>query len=372
MAKSRALAVFAAWGFYLIIVLEFLYMISPFALYFYSAYGPALNLLHRSPSTAWLTAFFLPHFSHTSSLLLNGLHEVGELVALSGLLIFGIGATQIYWAKIRRKNAVTGGVYAYIRHPQYLGLAILGFATMLIWPRFLVLVCYVTMLFLYVLLAGWEEERCLDKYGESYRSYQAGTAMFLPRSLIHWIPDVLPKTGGKRLTAMLAIFAVAMGVAVGLAFELRNYSLSKVSSLYSQNAAVLSPAVLTENELSSAYQLAAANPEVQQRLQSVGPSAKLIVYVIPSEWYLPDLPVEVLYKLGGHRTPKNFDRRYYKVLFTQARTHSHELAGKDIVKSAYGRNTLVLVRVNIAEDSVTAVEIPPAHVVWGDIPTPMF
>src|ERR1700730_12356151 len=107
MAKRRALAVFAAWGFYLIIVLEFLYMISPLALYFYSAYGPALNLLHRSPSTAWLTAFFLPHFSQTSSLLLNELHEVGELVALSGLLIFGIGAAQIYWAKIRRKNAVT-------------------------------------------------------------------------------------------------------------------------------------------------------------------------------------------------------------------------------------------------------------------------
>src|ERR1700730_5312557 len=265
-----------------------------------------------------------------------------------------------------------GGVYAYIRHPQYLGLAVLGFGTMLIWPRFLVLVCYLTMLFLYALLAGWEEERCLDEYGERYHSYKVGTGIFLPRRLIHWISDVLPKTGGKRVTAMLPIYAVAMGAAIGLAFGLRNYSLSKVSSLYSQNAAVLSPAVLTENELSSAYQLAAANPEVQQKLQSVEPSAKLIVYVIPSEWYLPDLPVEVLYNLGGHRTTKNYDRRYYKVLFTQARTHFHEMAGKDIVKWAYGRNPLILVRVNIAAASVTAVDSPPAHVVWGDIPTPMF
>lgn len=372
MAKSRTLAVFAAWGFYLIIVLEFLYMISPLALYFYSAYGPALNLLHRSPSTAWLTAFFLPHFSQTSSLPLNKLHAVGENVALAGLLIFGIGAVQIYWAKIRRKNAVMGGLYACIRHPQYLGLAVLGFGTMLIWPRFLVLVCYVTMLFLYVLLARWEEERCLDKYGESYRSYQARTGMFLPRGLTHWIPDVLPTTGGKRFSAMLAIYAIATGAAVGLAFELRNYSLSKISSLYSQNTAVLSPAVLSENELSSAYQLAAADSGVQQKLQSLEPSAKLIVYVIPSEWYLPDLPVEVVHKLGGHRTPKNFDRRYYKILFTQARTHFHELADKDIVKWSYGRNPLILVRVNIAAASVMAVETPPAHVVWGDIPTPMF
>jgi protein-S-isoprenylcysteine O-methyltransferase Ste14 len=372
MTESRTLAVFAAWGFYLIIVLEFLFMISPLALYFYSAYGPALNLLHRSPSTAWLTAFFLPHFSKTSSLLLNELHAVGENVGLAGLLIFVIGAVQIYWAKIRRKNAVMGGLYAYIRHPQYLGLAVLGLGTMLIWPRFLVLVCYVTMLFLYVLLARWEEERCLDKYGESYRSYQSRTGMFLPRSLTHWIPDVLPTSGGKRLSAMLAIYAIAMGAAIGLAFELRNYSLAKISSLYSQNTAVLSPAVLSENELSSAYQLAAADSGVQQKLQSIEPSAKLIVYVIPSEWYLPDLPVEMVHKLGGHRTPKNFDRRYYKILFTQARTHFHELAGKDIVKWSYGRNALILVRVNIAAASVMAVETPPAHVVWGDIPTPMF
>jgi len=228
------------------------------------------------------------------------------------------------------------------------------------------------MLFLYVLLARWEEERCLEKYGESYRSYQARTGMFLPRSLIHWIPDVLPTTGGKRLAAMLAIYAIAMGATVGLAFGLRNYSLSKISSLYSQNAAVLSPAVLSENELSSAYQLAVASPEAQQKLQSIELSAKLIVYVIPSEWYLPDLPVEVRYKLGGHHTPKTFDHRFYKVLFTQARTHFHEPAGKDIVKRSYGRNPLILVRVNIVAASVMAVETPPAHVVWGDIPTPMF
>ena len=55
----------AAWAFYFVIVFEILFMISPFAVHFYSAYGPALNLFHRWPSTAWLTQFFLPHFSQT-------------------------------------------------------------------------------------------------------------------------------------------------------------------------------------------------------------------------------------------------------------------------------------------------------------------
>jgi hypothetical protein len=76
-----------AWLFYAILVLEILFMISPAALYFYSVYGPALNFLDRSPSTAWLTQFFLPHISVTKIPLLNALSGAGWLLVLLGLLV---------------------------------------------------------------------------------------------------------------------------------------------------------------------------------------------------------------------------------------------------------------------------------------------
>ncbi len=44
MPNRRFLARPLIWGAYVVIVLEFLFMISPFALYFYSSYGPALNV----------------------------------------------------------------------------------------------------------------------------------------------------------------------------------------------------------------------------------------------------------------------------------------------------------------------------------------
>jgi adenylate cyclase len=44
----------AVWVAYVGIVFEILFMISPFALYYYAGYGPSLNVLHRSPWTAWL------------------------------------------------------------------------------------------------------------------------------------------------------------------------------------------------------------------------------------------------------------------------------------------------------------------------------
>ena len=108
-----------------------------------------------------------------------------------------------------------------------------------------------------------------------------------------------------------------------------------------------------------------------------GPGAKLIVYVLPIDWYLADLPMESLSvaewrRLGGHHTPANFDRQSYKLLFTRALSYAPEARGRDIVKHSYGREALFLVRVNNGTQQVSALETPTPQVLWGNIPTPMF
>jgi len=359
------------WMFYVVIVFEILFMISPFALYFYSAYGPTLNVFHRWPWTAWLTQFFLPHISETSSPLLNALPGLGGLLILAGAVLFLAGAIPVYWAKLRGRGPVTGWVYALIRHPQYVGLAVIGLGTLLIWPRFLVLVTYVTMLFLYAVLAHWEEEQCLTRFGEAYRAYQARTGMFLPRSLSKRLPRILPVSTSKRVLAVLGLYAVLLPATITLGFGLRDYSLSKISAFYTKSTAVLSPALLTDQELGAAYRTAIADTRVQKAIIAARP-AKLIVYVVPVEWYLPDLPIEAVHKSGGHQTRADFDRRHYKVLFTAARIHTVEATERDIITSAYGRDPIVLAKVDISVPEVSGIDTPPPHVVWGDIPTPMF
>jgi len=317
----------ATWVFYLVIVCEILFMISPFALYFYSTYGPTLNFLHHSPYTAWLTQFFLPHFSETSSPLLNALPKLGGFLIVFGALMFFAGAIPIYWAKLRRRGAVTGGLYKFIRHPQYVGLVIVGLGTILVWPRFLVLVTYVTMLFLYDLLARWEEEQCLTKFGDTYRAYQARTGMYLPRALSTIIPRILPPSGLKRVLATIGIYIVVILATVLFAFSLRDYTLSKISSFYTDGIAVLSPANLADKELRAAFNIAMAEDEVQNILRA-DDVAKLIVYVVPQEWYLPDLPIESEYKHGGHHVPQDFDRgitNYYSQ--SHVPTHQRLLQG---------------------------------------------
>ncbi len=370
LAGRSDIAIFvvpAAWVLYVAIVLEILFMISPFALYYYSAYGPSLNVLHGSAWTAWLTDFFLPHFSQTSSPILNSLLAAGGSLIAVGLLLFSVGFVQVYWTKFRHPQAVIGGLYRFVRHPQYLALAILGLGTLLLWPRFLVLIGYVTMLFLYGFLARVEERQCLAKYGQIYREYLERTGMFLPGRLFRRLPGIGP-------AAALGLYAGTLALALAVAFWLRDYSLSQVASHYEDRMAVLSPARLTAAELEGAVRIALGGPEVRAALDASGPGAPLIVYVLPVEWQLPDLPIQLEGQGSrrGHVHPPDFDRDRYKVLFTRARTHHPGSRGREIVERAYGRDPLVVARVDLGEERITAVETPPPHVLWGDIPTPLF
>jgi protein-S-isoprenylcysteine O-methyltransferase Ste14 len=361
----------SVWVFYLVFVLEILFMVSPAALYFYAIYGPVLNVFHRWGATAWLTQFFLPHFSETRSMPLNAIPRLAGPLMLLGVVLFLAGAIPVYRSKLRGGGVVTTGLYAWIRHPQYVGLASLGLGTLLLWPRFLVLVSYVTMLFLYRWLARWEEVQCLARFGESYRAYQARTGMFLPRGWLPRLPSLLPSAEPERTVTAFATFAIAVVGSVLLGFGLREYALAQVSALYTERAAVLSPALLSEGELVTAYRTAVTDARVVGALGPAG-GTPLIVYVVPLAWSLPDLPLDPGPTPGAHRQPKGFDRRHYRVLFTRARTHAPHASGREIVAQAYGRDPIIVARVDVSAPVVTGVEIPPAHVRWGDIPTPMF
>ena len=194
--------------------------------------------------------------------------------------------------------------------------------------------------------------------------------MFLPRGWLPRTPRTLPPSARKSWAAV-AIFLLVVAASVLLGFGVRRYALSQVTAFYTPAAAVLSPARLTEEELRTAYRTAATDTRVEAALRRAAPGA-LIIYVVPLEWRLPDLPLERDPAPGPHRQPPGFDRRHYKVLFTRARTHIEHAAGREIVLSAYGRDPIVVARVDISGPAVTAVETPPAHVRWGDIPTPMF
>ncbi|MEL7834656.1 methyltransferase family protein [Fodinibius sp. Rm-B-1B1-1] len=184
-------AFWASLLFYGLIAFEFFYMFSPFAAYIYSIYGPGLEALTLSGSTSWLISFFMPHIARVTQSLFITWHEViGMTLFLGGFGAFLAGAAQIYWNKLMKSGAVFGGIYHYIRHPQYLALMISSFGMVLVWPRYLVLFGFVTVCFAYFFLARLEERKCKQRFA-GYEEYCSQTGMFFPpaiEQLFYYLP----------------------------------------------------------------------------------------------------------------------------------------------------------------------------------------
>ena len=245
---------------YFFITLEMLFMVTPFALYYYSIDRPLLAAPLSFPTTAWLPAFFLPHLS--SEILPN----IGNLICLLGLVGFVLSAFQLYRAKFTQRCVVEDGFYKHIRHPQYLFLGLAGLGLLITWPRFILLIIYVNMLWFYYLLARSEERRMEARFGEVYHEQEQRTWMFLPwepggflqRRFFGWIH--------QRKTRLGATYVFSLIVAIGAAFLLRGLSLAVTSHTILENGkiAAISFVTMSERDLRDM----AASVERPQELQT--------------------------------------------------------------------------------------------------------
>ena len=209
---------------FLIVALEVVIMISPFAFFFYSVFNPVFNWLDQYAVTRWLTGFFLPHMILPPTLFLKSVRVLGSALFILGMAAFVICALQVYLGKIFKFGVVTKGLYRYIRHPQYLALGIWGAGMSILWPRFIVLASLSVMFIIYSFLARDEEARMRLRFGDAYDQYILKTGRFFPQALEgifasweRWMPRPLVR---KALTPALIVFAV-----IGTGFALRAVTL---------------------------------------------------------------------------------------------------------------------------------------------------
>jgi protein-S-isoprenylcysteine O-methyltransferase Ste14 len=291
---------------YLLIGFEVLFMITPFALYFYGVYGPVLELLGASPWSAWTTEFFLPHMVFTDNPLLNGIAYLQGLFVL-GLLLFFVAAVPLYYGRWTGKGVVTFWLYRRLRHPQYLFLAISGFGLLLYWPRFIVLIFFVLMLFVYYLLARNEEWRMKREQPGAYEDYLARTWMFLPgepggrlyRLLFGWLRP--------RWLGLTVLFLLVMGGSLLLAFELRDYTLANLPAQQEGEVTLVSVYPRDLERIDRLYDQVVALPEVRAALER---HPCRLAYLMPGDFFLTGLILQ-----EGPRFSEAQLRRYPSLRF---------------------------------------------------------
>jgi protein-S-isoprenylcysteine O-methyltransferase Ste14 len=97
-----------------------------------------------------------------------------------GFILISAGWKALFEAQ-RRHALATTGIYAYVRHRQYVGFILVMFGFLLQWPTLLTLAMFPVLVFMYVRLARTEEREALAEFGDAYQTYMAEVPGFLPR-----------------------------------------------------------------------------------------------------------------------------------------------------------------------------------------------
>src|SRR5262249_48652199 len=269
---------------YGLVMFEVVIMVSPFAFYFYAAYGPTLKWLNHSTATAWLTGFLLPHAVFSTSPFLEFLRwDLGRYAFGLGLLAFLVLAAQIYGSKLLGRKMVSSGVYRYIRHPQYLSLGISAFGLFTMWPRMIIFLLLVGMLLAYYFLARVEERRMLA-VDPSYADYMRRTGMFLPGNPGgHLYRLVFGGLQNQRFAHRLALIGV-LALVLLLGFGLRAYTVRHLTSTaVSPDMEVVSVYPMTSATMEQLVALALSDPSVQQALRREE-QAVFVAHILPNNY----------------------------------------------------------------------------------------
>lgn len=192
---NAAFFIFFAWSFYTPLTTRDwrsfgLYSAFVVAL-FAEMYGFPLSLFLLS---GWLSSRFpeVNWLSHDAGHVLEMMFgwrsnpHFGPFHILSFVLIGGgfwllSRAWPVLYQAQRRGELAQTGPYARLRHPQYVGFALIMTGFLVQWPTLLTLVLYPVMLITYVRLAISEERESRARFGVAYERYAAAVPRFFPR-----------------------------------------------------------------------------------------------------------------------------------------------------------------------------------------------
>ncbi|OGB27043.1 MAG: isoprenylcysteine carboxyl methyltransferase [Burkholderiales bacterium RIFCSPLOWO2_02_FULL_57_36] len=106
-------------------------------------------------------------------------HILSNIFIFGGFIMLSSAWRVLYLAQRHRQLAATG-LYARMRHPQYVAFILIMFGFLLQWPTILTLIMFPILVYVYIRLARSEEQDAIAEFGSEYLEYRERTPGFIP------------------------------------------------------------------------------------------------------------------------------------------------------------------------------------------------
>jgi protein-S-isoprenylcysteine O-methyltransferase Ste14 len=133
-------------------------------------------------STLWLLDSFIFNFSTFLASLIP--LAIRVILALS-VLGLGFSMTSLgHWLLFNKElwpGLVTTGIFAYVRHPMYLGYILAYLGCIVGTMSLLSIIPWLLITHLYATMASYEEQKLEQKFGKEYAEYTRKVSKWIPR-----------------------------------------------------------------------------------------------------------------------------------------------------------------------------------------------
>ena len=135
---------------------------------------PGLDLLSHNSGHLWSTLLGEKGDAH-----FGPLHIASYIFLGYGFYLLSTAWNVLYHAQ-RHNRLATTGVYARVRHPQYVAFVLILLGFLLQWPTLLTLLMFPILLVMYGRLAVTEEAEMRAQFGAAFDGYAMRTPRFFP------------------------------------------------------------------------------------------------------------------------------------------------------------------------------------------------
>lgn len=136
---------------------------------------PQTNIFSHSAGHLWHTILGFKGNAH-----FDPFHILSMILIFLGFYILMKAWPVLYKAQKEHELAKTG-MYARMRHPQYVGFIVIMIGFLFQWPTLITLIMFPILVWFYARLAKKEEQESIKEFGSAYRQYMKETPRFIPK-----------------------------------------------------------------------------------------------------------------------------------------------------------------------------------------------